>query len=63
MKIFKTKRVIYRVEVNADGTLTIFSEYASTKNHENWTKDGRQYQNAGQLIIQEGGIESLLSKC
>ena len=63
MKIFKTKRVIYRVEVNADGTLTIFREYASPKNHENWTKDGRQYQNAGQLIIQEGGIESLLSKC
>lgn len=63
MKIFRTKRVIYRVENNENGTLNIFREYFSTKNMGFWEKDGRQYQNAGLLIMQEGGIDALLSKC
>ena len=63
MKIFKTKRVIFRIEKNENGTLNIFREYASTKNQDFWQKDGRLFQNAGQLITQEGGIEALLGKC
>ena len=63
MKIFKTKRVIFRIERNENGTLNIFREYFSTKNMDFWQKDGRLYPNAGQLINQEGGIEALLSKC
>lgn len=55
--------MIFRIEKNENGTLNIFREYFSTKNMGSWEKDGRQYQNAGQLIIQEGGIETLLSKC
>lgn len=61
MKIFRTKRFIYRIEENENGTLNIFREY--TKNMDFWQKDGSIYQNAGQLITQCGGIETLLSKC
>lgn len=61
MKIFRTKRFIYRIEENENGTLNIFREY--TKNMDFWQKDGSLYQNAGLLITQEGGIEALLSKC
>ena len=63
MKVFKTTGVIYRVEVNIDGTLTIFREYFSTKKMPYWAKDGRQYNKTDLLIDEQGGIESLLSKC
>ena len=63
MKIFKTTRVIYRIEVNTDGTLTIFREYFSTAKMTYWAKDGRQYNKTDLLIDEQGGIESLLSKC
>jgi len=63
MKIFRTKRVIYRIKTNEDGTLTVFREYTSTKNQGFWQKDGRQYPNAGLLISQAGGIEPFLAKC
>lgn len=63
MKIFRTKRVIYRIETNENGTLDIFREYFSTKNMSLWEKDGRPFQNAGMLINQQGGIEALLAKC
>ena len=62
-KIFKTKRVIYRVEKNENGTLDIYREYFSLKNMDNWQKDGRKFDNAGSLIITAGGIEGLLSQC
>ena len=61
MKIFITKRFIYRIEENENGTLNIFREYSKNMNF--WQKDGSLYQNAGLLITQEGGIEALLSKC
>lgn len=63
MKIFRTKRVIYRIEEKADGTLSIFREYFSTKNMSHWEKDGRAYQSAGMLINQQGGIDALMAKC
>jgi hypothetical protein len=64
-KIFKTKRVIYRVEKNENGTLDIYREYFSLKNMDHWEKekDTRPYRNAGSLIITAGGIEGLLSQC
>ena len=62
-KIFKTKRVIYRVEKNENGTLNIYREYFSLKNMDHWEKDGRPFQNAGSLIITAGGIEGLLNQC
>ena len=62
-KIFKTRRVIYRVEKNENGTLDIYREYFSLKNMDHWQKDGRKFDNAGSLIITAGGIDSLLSQC
>lgn len=62
-KIFRTKRVIYRVEKNENGTLDIYREYYSLKNMDHWEKDGRPFQNAGSLIITAGGIDGLLSQC
>lgn len=62
-KIFKTKRVIYRVEQNENGTLDIYREYFSLKNMDHWEKDGRKFNNAGSLIITAGGIDGLLSQC
>lgn len=62
-KIFKTRRVIYRVEQNENGTLDIYREYFSLKNMDHWQKDGRPFQNAGSLIITAGGIDGLLSQC
>jgi hypothetical protein len=61
MKIFRTKRVIYRIETNEDGTLTVFREYTSAQGF--WQKDGRKYPNAGLLISQTGGIDPFLAKC
>jgi hypothetical protein len=62
-KIFRTKRVIYRVEKNENGTLDIYREYFSLKNMDHWEKDGRPFQNAGSLVITAGGIDGLLSQC
>lgn len=62
-KIFRTARVIYRVEKNENGTLDIYREYYSLKKMDHWNKDGRKFDNAGSLIITAGGIEGLLSKC
>lgn len=62
-KIFKTRRVIYRVEQNENGTLDIYREYFSLKNMDYWQKDGRKFDNAGSLIITAGGIDGLLSQC
>ncbi len=62
-KIFRTKRVIYRVEKNENGTLDIYREYYSLKNMDSWQHDGRKFDNAGSLIITAGGIEGLLSQC
>lgn len=62
-KIFKTKRVIYRVEKNENGTLDIYREYFSLKNMDHWEKDGKPFKNAGSLVITAGGIEGLLSQC
>ena len=62
-KIFRTTRVIYRVEQNENGTLDIYREYYSLKKMDHWNKDGRRFDNAGSLIITAGGIEGLLSKC
>ena len=62
-KIFKTKRVIYRVEKNENGTLDIYREYFSLKNMDSWQHDGRKFDNAGSLIITAGGIDGLLSQC
>ena len=62
-KIFKAKRVIYRVEKNENGTLDIYREYYSLKNMNHWEKDGRKFNNAGSLIITAGGIDGLLSQC
>lgn len=62
-KIFKTRRVIYRVEKNENGTLDIYREYYSLKNMDHWEKDGRKFDNAGSLIITAGGIDGLLSQC
>lgn len=63
MKIYKTKRVIYRIETKEDGTLAIYREFFSTKNMSSWEKDGRPYKNAGMMINQAGGIEALLASC
>lgn len=63
MKVLRAKRVIYRIEKNEDGTLSVFREYFSTKNMDSWKRDGRPYKDAGLLITQHGGIEALLSKC
>ena len=38
-KIFRTKRVIYRVEKNENGTLDIYREYFSLKNMDSWQHD------------------------
>lgn len=62
-KIFKTKRVLYRVERNNHGTLNIYREYFSLKNMDSWQFDGRKFDNAGSLIITAGGIDNLLSQC
>jgi len=62
-KIFRTKRVIYRVEKNENGTLDIYREYFSLKNMDSWQHDGRKFDNAGSLIITAGGIDGLLSQC
>lgn len=62
-KIFRTKRVIYRVEKNENGTLDIYREYFSLKNMDHWEKDGRPFQNAGSLVITAGGIDGLLNQC
>ena len=62
-KIFKTLRVIYRVEQNENGTLDIYREYFSLKNMDHWQHDGRKFDNAGSLIITAGGIDGLLSQC
>ena len=62
-KIFRTKRVIYRVEQNENGALDIYREYYSLKNMDFWKFDGRKFDNAGSLIITAGGIEGLLSQC
>ena len=61
MNVFKTKRAIYSVLKNEEGTLTIIREYIL--NNGFWHKDGCAYKNAGLLIVQNGGIEALLSKC
>ena len=63
MKIFKTKRVIFRIEENKDGTLNVFREYTSAKKMDYWQRDGRPFLGAGLLINQQGGIEGLLAKC
>ncbi len=62
-KIYKTRRVIYRVEQNENGTLDIYREYFSTKNMNHWEKDGRPFKNAGSLVITAGGTENLLRQC
>jgi len=62
-KIFRVKRVIYRVEQNENGTLDIYREYFSLKNMDHWEKDGRKFNNAGSLIISAGGIDGLLRQC
>lgn len=62
-KIFRTKRVIYRVEKNENGTLDIYREYFSLKNMDSWQHDGRKFDNAGSLIITAGGIDGMLSQC
>ena len=62
-KIFRTKRVIYRLEKNENGTLDIYREYFSLKNMDHWEHDGRKFDNAGSLIITAGGIDTMLSKC
>lgn len=62
-KIFKTRRAIYRVEKNENGTLDIYREYFSLKNMDHWQKDGRKFDNAGSLIITAGGIDGLLNQC
>lgn len=62
-KIFRTKRVIYRVEQNENGTLEIYREYFSLKNMDCWQYDGRKFNNAGSLIISAGGIDNLLRQC
>lgn len=62
-KIFKTRRAIYRVEKNENGTLDIYREYYSLKNMDHWEKDGRKFDNTGSLIITAGGIDGLLSQC
>ena len=62
-KIFRTKRVIYRVEKNENGTLDIYREYFSLKNMDSWQHDGRKFDNAGSLIITAGGIDGLLNQC
>lgn len=62
-KIFRKKRVIYRVEQNENGTLDIYREYFSLKNMDSWQHDGRKFDNAGSLIITAGGIDGLLSQC
>lgn len=62
-KIFKTRRVIYRVEQNEDGTLNIYREYFILKNMDEWQHDGRKFDNAGSLIITAGGIEGMLRQC
>lgn len=62
-KIFRTKRVIYRVEQNENGTLDIYREYFSLKNMDHWEKDGRPFRNAGSLVITAGGIDGLLGQC
>lgn len=62
-KIFRTKHAIYRVEVNENGTLDIYREYFSLKNMDEWQHDGRKFDNAGSLIINAGGIDSMLSHC
>jgi hypothetical protein len=62
-KIFRTKRVIYRVEKNENGTLDIYREYFSLKNMDSWQHDGRKFDNAGSLIITAGGIDTMISKC
>lgn len=62
-KIFRTKRVIYRLEKNENGTLDIYREYFSLKNMDHWEKDGHLFPNAGSLIITAGGIDGLLSQC
>ena len=63
MKTYQTKRVIYRIETNEDGTLAIYREFYSTKNMDRWERDGRPYKNAGMMIAQAGGIEALLAAC
>ena len=63
MKIYKTKRVIYRIETNENGTLDIFREYFSSKKMNHWEKDGRIYKNAEMMINQIGGCEALLAGC
>jgi hypothetical protein len=63
MLIFRTKRVIYRVETNEDGTLTVFKEYQCTKNMNVWEYYGKEYQDAGMLIKQQGGREAFLDRC
>lgn len=62
-KIFRTRRVIYRVEQNENGTLDIYREYYSLKNMDCWEHDGRKFDNAGSLIITAGGIDGLLRQC
>lgn len=62
-KIFRTRRVIYRVEQNGNGTLDIYREYYSLKNMDCWEHDGRKFDNAGSLIITAGGIDGLLRQC
>lgn len=61
INVFKTKRAIYSVSRNEDGTLTIIREYILNNGY--WHKDGNLYRNAGLLIVQNGGVEALLSKC
>lgn len=62
-KVYRTKRVIYRVEKNEDGTLAIYREYASTKNQGFWQKDGRLAKDAGLMIKNAGGIDAFLQNC
>ena len=62
-KIFKTSRVIYRVEKNESGTLDIYRECYLNKSLGAWQKDGRRFDNAGSLIISAGGIDAMLEKC
>ena len=62
-KIFKTARVLYRVEKNENGTLDIYREYYQNRSVGLWQKDGRKFDNAGSLIIYAGGIDAMLEKC
>ena len=61
MKIYQTKRFVYSVSQNEDGTLDMNREYSISGGY--WSKASGRPDNAGLMVKNAGGIDKMLASC